>query len=109
LFALLLLVACAGASAGVYDDMIQAIGLDDERTVVSLLKRGVDVDTVAPDGSTLLMVAAKAGKPPMVKTLLAARPKVNARNSFGETALMLCRVRRDTSKSCRSCWLRAPR
>jgi ankyrin repeat protein len=44
--------------------MIQAIGLDDERTVASLLKRGVDVDTVAPDGSTLLMVAAKAGKPP---------------------------------------------
>jgi ankyrin repeat protein len=25
----------------------------------------------------------------MVKTLLAARPKVNARNSSGETALML--------------------
>ena len=69
--------------------MIQAIGIDDERTVANLLKRGVDVDTVAPDGSTLLMLAAKAGKPPMVKTLLAARPKVNARNSFGETALML--------------------
>ena len=87
--ALLLLVACAGASAGVYEDMIQAIGLDDERTVANLLKRGVDADTVTPDGSTLLMVAAKSGKPSMVKTVLAARPKVNARNSLGETALML--------------------
>ena len=87
--AFLLLLACAGAAAGVYEDMIQAIGLDDERTVANLLKRGVDADTVAPDGSTLLMVAAKSGKPSMVKTLLTARPRVNARNSFGETALML--------------------
>lgn len=86
---LLLLVACTGAFAGVYEDMIQAIGLEDERTVANLLKRGVDADTVMPDGSTLLMAAAKSGKPAMVKTLLAARPKVNARNSFGETALML--------------------
>jgi uncharacterized protein len=87
--ALLLLLACASAPAGVYEDMIQAIGRDDERTVADLLKRGVDADTVTPDGSTLLMAAVKSGKPSMVKTVLAARPRINARNSLGETALML--------------------
>lgn len=85
-----LLAACAGAAAGVYEDMIHAVASDDERTVASLLKRGVDVDTVVADtdGATLLIVAARAGKPAMVKTLLAAHPKVNARNARGETALM---------------------
>ena len=85
----LMLLAAGTAAAGVYEDMIQALGRDDERTVASLLKRGVDVDTVAPDGSSLLMIAARSGKPPMVKTLLAARPKLNVRNPLGETALML--------------------
>jgi ankyrin repeat protein len=71
--------------------MVHAVSNDDERTVASLLKRGVDVDTVVADtdGATLLIVAAKTGKPAMMKTLLAAHPKVNARNGRGETALML--------------------
>jgi len=87
--ALALLAACAGVSAGVYEDMIHAVSNDDDRTVTSLLKRGVDVDTVAPDGNSLLMIASRSGKVSMVKALLAAHPKVNVRNSLGETALTL--------------------
>src|SRR4030095_1311632 len=84
-----LFIACSAAHAGVYEDMLQAIDISDERGVANLLKRGVDVDTVAPNGNTILMLAAKEGKPGMVKTILAARPKINARNPYGETALML--------------------
>src|SRR5262245_47594391 len=87
--ALLLLIVASVATAGVYEDMMQAMDLNDERGVANLLKRGVDVDTVAPTGDTLLMLAAKGGKPAMVKTVLSARPKINARNPYGETALML--------------------
>ena len=84
------LLACSGAgAAGVYEDMVRAMELNDERAVAGLLKRGVDVDMVTPNGDTLLMVAAKEGKPGMVNTILGAKPKVNARNPYGETALML--------------------
>lgn len=85
----LLFLASWGTFAGSYEDMIQAMSIDDEQTVGELLKRGMDADTaVPPDGDTLLMLAAKGGKPEMVRTVLAARPKVNARNRHGETALM---------------------
>lgn len=85
----ILLSASVAAFGGAYEDMIQAMAIDDDRTVAALLKRGMDADTaVPPDGDTLLMLAAKSGKPAMVQAVLAARPKVNARNRHGETALM---------------------
>lgn len=86
---IVLMLASFGACAGAYEDMIQAIKLDDDRGVTALLAKGVDVDsTVPPDGDTLLMLAAKSGKPEMIKTILSARPRVNARNVHGESALM---------------------
>src|SRR5688572_23779454 len=85
----ILLVACGGAAAGVYEDMIHAVNNDDDRTVADLLKRGADVNMVSPESESLLMIAARHGKPKMVKTILDRRPRVNARNAFGETALML--------------------
>ncbi len=92
----LLLVLAAGVAAGVYEDMIHAVKMDDERTVAELLKRGVDVDMVSPEGEPLLNLAIKEGKPGMIKTLLAARPKVNARNAYGESAVMLAALRGQT-------------
>lgn len=82
----------AVAQAGAYEDMLHAIQIDDERSVAQLLQRGMDVDTVTPKGETLLMVAAREGKPSVVKTLLAARPKLQARNPLGESALMLATI-----------------
>lgn len=78
--------------AAAYEDMLQAIHIDDERKIVELLQRGMDVDTVNPKGETLLMLAAREGKPNVVKTLLAARPRLHARNPLGESALMLATI-----------------
>src|SRR5689334_20443815 len=87
--AIILLLTGGTAVAGVYEDMLHAVNNDDEQTVAQLLKRGVDVNTVDANGDSLLALAARRGKPEMVKTVLDARPRVNSRNSRGETALML--------------------
>ena len=90
--AVLCLCAPTLAAAGSYEDMLRAIEIDDERSVITLLKRGVDADMVTPKGDSILMVAARAAKPGVVKAILAARPKVNGRNASGETALMLASI-----------------
>src|SRR5688500_8692819 len=56
--------------AAVYDDVLHAIEIDDHRTVAELLKRGVDPNTVNARGESLLTLAARSGKPAVVKTLL---------------------------------------
>jgi ankyrin repeat protein len=83
---------CGLAQAAAYEDMLQAIHIDDERKIVELLQRGMDIDTVNPRGETLLMLAAREGKPNVVKTLLAARPRLQTRNPLGESALMLATI-----------------
>lgn len=82
--------------AGVYEDMMQAIAIDDEKTVAALLRRGMDVDSVSPKGEPLLTMAVREGKPAVIRTILAHRPKLNARNANGETALMLAAIRGQT-------------
>src|SRR5512133_1361692 len=81
------------AHAGAYEDMLNAIAIDDQATVSSLLKRGMDVDTVSPKGDSLLMLAVREGKPAVIRTILAHPPKINARNAIGETALMLAAIK----------------
>lgn len=93
LFALFLVFSLIRpASAGVYEDMLQAIKIDDAATVSSLLQRGMDVNTVSPQGETLLMLAAREGNPGVVKALLAARPRLDRKNPLGESALMLAAI-----------------
>jgi ankyrin repeat protein len=86
----------AFAAAGVYEDMLHAIQNDDESTVASLLQRGVDVDTVSPEGESLLMLAVKAGKPNVINRIVAAKPRINVHSAFGETALMLAALKGNT-------------
>lgn len=84
------LVSLAGAvQAGAYDDIIAAANESDTPTVVDLLKRGMDVNTADPTGSTLLMIAARTGNLVLMETLLANRVNVNRRNQFGDSALMV--------------------
>ena len=78
--------------AGAYEDMLYAIQVDDQSTIADLLRRGMDVDTVNPQGNSLLMLAAREGKPSVVKTILAAKPRIQARNPLGESALMLASI-----------------
>lgn len=91
--AVLVLTFVAPARAGIYEDMMQAIAIDDRATVEALLRKGLDVDTVSPQGESLLMLAVREGKPEVVRTILAHRPRVNARNGLGESALMLAAIR----------------
>ena len=72
------------AQAGAYEDMLHAIRTDDHWTVTDLLKRGVDADSVSPEGETLLMLAAREGKPSVIKAILAGKPRIQARNPRGE-------------------------
>lgn len=88
LFCLFSLAACP-SFAGVYDDLIAAVYRDDTATVIDLLKRGLDVNSVDPAGNTLLHVAARNGNLVLIDTLLANRANVMARNRVGDTALML--------------------
>ena len=82
--------------AGAYEDMLYAIQIDGQSTITDLLRRGMDVDTVNPQGNSLLMLAAREGKPSVVKTILAAKPRIQARNPLGESALMLASIQGHT-------------
>jgi len=86
-------LTCGGALAGVYEDLMNALALDDRAAVEVLLKKGVDPDTVSPKGDPLVLIAVREGKLEVLKTVLAHRPRVNARNALGETALMHAAIR----------------
>ena len=59
--------------AGAYEDMLHAIQWTMKR-LLPTVPRGMDANTVSPQGETLLMLAAREGKPGVVKTLFAAGP-----------------------------------
>ncbi len=53
-----------------------------------LIEAGADVNAVLPEGETILMTAARTGRPEAVKLLLDAGAKVDAREQwYGESAL----------------------
>ena len=80
------------AHAGAYEDMLHAIHMDDEKAITELFRLRMDGETVNPRGETLLMLAAREGKPNVVKTILNARPRLYTRNPLGESALMLATI-----------------
>lgn len=77
------------ASAGVYDDILQAAHMNDTDKVVDLLRRGMDVNTADQQGSTLLMIAVRGNNIDLVRFLLDNRVNAQRRNPHGDTALML--------------------
>lgn len=86
LFALLLPTL---ASAGVYDDMLNALRAGDTPAAVALLNRGVDVNTVDVEGNTLVMLAVRENNAELLDQLLLRRARLNVRNRNGDTALRL--------------------
>ena len=62
--------------------------------VERLLKAGADADGRAATGETAIMLAARAGSPGVVKTLVAHGADVNAKTRFGDTALMFAAAER---------------
>lgn len=75
-------------------DYFRAVGIDDDRTVRSLLAAGFDVNTPDANGQTALHQALRDGSPKVVEAVL-AQPKVQieAVNAAGETPLMLAALR----------------
>lgn len=88
----LLLFACVAANAwgqALYDRFIQSVAMDRSDDVAAILARGMDPNTVDPNGEPVLVVAARAGWIPTTDLLLKAGAKVDAKNSFGDTAIMV--------------------
>ena len=93
--AIVFALASATAAADAYEDMLAAVRAGDVPRINALLARGIDADSTDRDGSTLLMVAASAGKLDAVSALVAAKAGINARNQYGESALMLVHISTD--------------
>jgi len=76
-------------SQSLYDRFIESVAIDRSDDVAVLLARGVDPNTVDPNADPVLLVAARAGFNPTVDLLLKAGAKVDAKNRFGDTAIMV--------------------
>jgi hypothetical protein len=86
LFALLL---PAFASAGVYEDMEEALISGNTPWAIQLINRGMDVNSVDAAGNTLLMQTVQRDNMDFFDYLLKRRARLNTRNRNGETALSL--------------------
>ena len=86
LFALGLLCAAphTAQAADSYDAFVQAVAIDRSDQVREMLARGMDPNTVDPNGDPVLLVAARAGWQTTLEALLAAGAKVDGPNSFGD-------------------------
>ncbi len=76
------------AHAGAYEDILAGAEHNHTESVLSLIQLGMDVNTAAPDGTTLLMTASRNGNLPLIDALLKNRANHTIRNRHGETALM---------------------
>ena len=86
LFVLLLPFAVV---AGSLDDLEEALIRQDPDAAITLIKRGLDVNTVDKQGDTLLIQAVKRDMPQLFDYLLQHRARLNTRNRNGETALSI--------------------
>lgn len=79
------------ASAGAYDDFFRAVPIDDERTIRSLLARGMDPNVVEPErNDTGLILALREGAMKVFNVLLNADGiDIEARSRNGDNALMI--------------------
>jgi ankyrin repeat protein len=85
--------ACAASAADSYQAILAAVRDGNVAVINELLGKGIEVDSTDPAGSTLLMTASSLGKLDAAKTLVAHKANVNARNQYGESALMMAAIR----------------
>lgn len=74
--------------AGAYEEILADAEHNRTEAVLELLQLGLDVNTAAPDGTTLLMTAARNGNLGLIEALLKKRANHLVRNRYGDTALM---------------------
>ncbi len=91
--ALLALALCllplAAPAQQLLNDMVIAVRNDRAGEVRTLLGRGMDPNSVDANGDPLLVIAAREGSTASVDVLLVAKAAVDAKNRFGDTALMV--------------------
>jgi ankyrin repeat protein len=89
-------LACAAPSAlraqALFERFNMAVAADRADEVTALLARGMDPNTVDPNGDPALLVAARSGFEPTLDALLRAGAKVNARNRVGDNAVMAAAI-----------------
>ncbi|TRZ69129.1 MAG: ankyrin repeat domain-containing protein, partial [Rhodocyclaceae bacterium] len=68
------------ASAGVYEDMLNAVKTKDIGKVSNLLQRGMDVNTSDPSGNSLLLLAAQNGDLAILELLLRNKANILTKN-----------------------------
>jgi ankyrin repeat protein len=91
------LLAFSQAQAGSYEDWFRAAELDTPGTMVTLLQRGFDPNSVSPRGEHALYIALREGALKVADALV-AWPKTNVdwENAQGETALMMAALKGHT-------------
>lgn len=77
------------APALTVEDFALAVRNDRDDEVKAMLARGMDPETVGPDGNPVLVTAAREGSARVVDVLLAAGAKVDQANAYGDTAFKL--------------------
>lgn len=93
-----LMLAVASAHADAYEDFFIAIRNDNASLLGSLLKRGLDPNTVDPSGQPGLVLAMKEQSPKAAQALLdQAGIDVNRLNAAGESALMMAALKGDVA------------
>lgn len=83
----LFLPPVAGAQS--LEKLLRAVESGDAKEVSAELDRGLDVNSVGPEGVTILMMAARLGHEPVVGLLLERRAALERRTARGDTALMM--------------------
>lgn len=87
---LIVLIGFSVATAGSYDDFFLAIKRDDSGTVISLLTRGFDPNTLNPAGESGLLLAVKEPSIKVAEVLINwPKTDVELRNKQDESPLMM--------------------
>lgn len=86
---LFVLLFPALASAGAFEDLEEAMIRSNAADAISLIKRGVDVNTVDKTGNSLLTQSIRRDIPELFDYLIQRRARLNTRNRNGETALSI--------------------
>jgi ankyrin repeat protein len=77
----------------VLDELIAAVTNDRAADVRRLLARGVDPDSVDPNGDPMLVLAARNGSSGAVDALLAGRARPDLANPRGDTAMLIAALK----------------
>jgi ankyrin repeat protein len=87
-----LIIALALSStvfAGAYEEMEEALIRGDTNAIITLINRGMEVNSVDRQGNTLLIQSIQRDLPDLFDYLMQRRARINTRNRNGETALSI--------------------